>query len=128
MKKGLILIATLALCLIWAASPEARLGQSGGQFPFSQPPGTVRQAPGETPPVQRGRDYQEPARRQRPAASHRAPAKAAGPLHGNYKSMRYHHPDCRFYNCKTCIRTFNSAAQARDAGYSPCGLCDDSQD
>lgn len=42
---------------------------------------------------------------------------------GNIKSMKFHHPGCRHYDCKNCIRSFSDRKAAIDAGYKPCGQC-----
>lgn len=44
-------------------------------------------------------------------------------VHGNVKSHKYHNVNCRYYSCKNCSRTFGSATEARNAGYSPCQIC-----
>ena len=43
--------------------------------------------------------------------------------HGNIKSRKFHSPNCRYYNCKSCTIIFKSKKEAERAGYSPCGLC-----
>lgn len=50
---------------------------------------------------------------------------ADGPLRGNVRSKRYHHPSCGAYRCKNCTRTFPSAEAAERAGFKPCGNCGD---
>lgn len=41
----------------------------------------------------------------------------------NVKTMKYHAPGCKFYNCKTCTKFFKSPEAAKKAGYVPCGVC-----
>lgn len=41
----------------------------------------------------------------------------------NVKTMKYHAPGCKFYNCKTCTKFFKTPAAAKKAGYEPCGVC-----
>lgn len=45
------------------------------------------------------------------------------PLHGNYKTMKYHNQYCDHYDCRTCTKIFKSKAAAEKAGYSACGKC-----
>lgn len=42
---------------------------------------------------------------------------------GNVKTFKYHKSTCRFYNCKDCIRHFNTREEALDAGYEACKKC-----
>jgi hypothetical protein len=50
---------------------------------------------------------------------------AAGkPLHGNTHSHVFHQSTCRYYSCTNCTVNFDSAREAMDSGYRPCGLCD----
>ncbi|SDP81883.1 thermonuclease family protein [Desulforhopalus singaporensis] len=43
--------------------------------------------------------------------------------HGNVKSHNFHSPNCRNYNCKNCIQSFNRREDAIKSGYSACGMC-----
>jgi len=43
--------------------------------------------------------------------------------HGNVKSKVFHHPGCRWYNCKNCTRVFYSREEAINAAYRPCKIC-----
>lgn len=45
------------------------------------------------------------------------------PLHGNFKTMKYHNAQCDHYDCKTCTKIFRTKAAAEKAGYVPCGKC-----
>lgn len=45
------------------------------------------------------------------------------PLHGNYKTMKYHNEFCDHYNCRTCTKIFKNKAAAEKAGYTACGKC-----
>ncbi|MCP3943979.1 MAG: hypothetical protein GY710_21210 [Desulfobacteraceae bacterium] len=42
---------------------------------------------------------------------------------GNVQSLKFHRPDCRYYNCKKCTVKFKTRAAAVHAGYVPCGVC-----
>lgn len=42
---------------------------------------------------------------------------------GNVKTRKFHNPGCRFYNCRDCVRSFNSRNDALAAGYDACGKC-----
>jgi endonuclease YncB( thermonuclease family) len=48
---------------------------------------------------------------------------APGPLHGNTRSMVFHRPGCRNYDCKNCTAVFKDAAEAAAAGYQQAGCC-----
>ncbi len=48
---------------------------------------------------------------------------AVGNVQGNTKSMVFHTPTCRYFNCKHCTRSFSSRDDAFRAGFSPCGIC-----
>lgn len=48
---------------------------------------------------------------------------ASGDYHGNIDSLKFHKPDCRYYNSKNCTRIFKSKEEAEKAGYSPCKIC-----
>jgi len=42
---------------------------------------------------------------------------------GNSNSKVFHHPRCRYYDCKNCIATFASKDDAVRAGYRSCKMC-----
>jgi len=42
---------------------------------------------------------------------------------GNPKSMKFHAPGCRYYNCKACVKRFNSMEEAEAQGYVACKRC-----
>tara|TARA_B100000614_G_C14556047_1_gene495563 strand:- start:2483 stop:3109 length:627 start_codon:yes stop_codon:yes gene_type:complete len=42
---------------------------------------------------------------------------------GNVKSMVFHQPSCKYFNCKNCTRAFPGRHEAIKAGYKPCGIC-----
>jgi endonuclease YncB( thermonuclease family) len=44
-------------------------------------------------------------------------------FHGNAKSMVFHSPGCKHYNCKSCTVELSSREAAIRAGYKPCGYC-----
>lgn len=46
-----------------------------------------------------------------------------GLYHGNIKSMTFHAPGCKAYNCKNCIMFFHNRDEAIRKGYRPCGMC-----
>jgi hypothetical protein len=67
-----------------------------------------------------------PASWLRPKSAPRTkPAPAAGQTvyHGNEKSLAFHQPGCRYYDCPDCTASFNSREQALEAGYEPCKVC-----
>ncbi|MGM0597690.1 MAG: Ada metal-binding domain-containing protein [Myxococcota bacterium] len=43
--------------------------------------------------------------------------------HGNTSSHVFHDPDCRYFDCKNCVKFFYTREQAIEAGYKPCGIC-----
>lgn len=43
--------------------------------------------------------------------------------HGNRKSMVFHTPKCRFYNCKNCTMIFHDRSQAIKSEFKSCGEC-----
>ena len=47
----------------------------------------------------------------------------AGAYHGNAKSMVFHAPGCKAYDCKNCTAIFPDRDAAIKAGYRPCGTC-----
>jgi len=53
----------------------------------------------------------------------REATQAKGPLHGNERSLVFHRPGCRDYDCKRCTARFVTPAAAERAGYRPCGRC-----
>lgn len=46
-----------------------------------------------------------------------------GQYHGNISSHVFHAPGCKHYNCKNCVKIFNSRDDAIKAGFKPCGIC-----
>ncbi len=44
-------------------------------------------------------------------------------VRGNVKSLKFHGPGCRYFDCKNCTKAFPSRHEAIKAGYSPCGIC-----
>lgn len=46
-----------------------------------------------------------------------------GPLHGNTESRLYHAPSCPNYGCKRCTAVFDTADEAKRAGYRPAADC-----
>jgi len=44
-------------------------------------------------------------------------------VRGNVKSMVFHQPECRYFDCKNCTKAFPGRHEAIKAGYSPCGIC-----
>ena len=48
---------------------------------------------------------------------------AAAKYHGNTSSKIFHQSSCRYYDCKNCMREFNSREAAIAAGYRPCKVC-----
>lgn len=81
-----------------------------------------RRERGKTPGSVRGPSTAKP----RPGAAHQAqgdPRTQAAPIQGNTSSKRFHRRGCPGYGCKHCTRTFQSAKEARRAGFTPCGTC-----
>ena len=58
-----------------------------------------------------------------PSRSNRYQRSGAVIYSGNTDTLKFHHPDCRYYYCKACTRTFNSRQEALNAGYNPCQIC-----
>jgi len=52
-----------------------------------------------------------------------ASAADSGPYHGNARSLVYHGPGCRDYNCKNCTVVFESREAAEKAGFRPHAAC-----
>lgn len=54
-----------------------------------------------------------------------SPEKAVteGKYHGNIKSHVFHAPGCQHYDCKNCIKGFDSIDEAVSAGYRPHKQC-----
>ena len=50
-------------------------------------------------------------------------ADASTIYHGNTKTMTYHQPGCRYYNCQSCTAFFDSWEDAEHAGYKHCKVC-----
>jgi endonuclease YncB( thermonuclease family) len=47
----------------------------------------------------------------------------AGAYHGNSKSMVFHSPKCKFYDCKNCTAVFPDRDMVIKTGFRPCGEC-----
>ena len=41
----------------------------------------------------------------------------------NVKTMKYHKPGCKYYNCRDCTKFFKTPKAAQKAGYEPCKVC-----
>lgn len=41
----------------------------------------------------------------------------------NVKTMKYHKPDCKFYDCRDCTRFFKTPNAAQKAGFVACKVC-----
>lgn len=50
-------------------------------------------------------------------------AGTAAEYHGNVQSHVFHKSTCKYYDCKNCSESFDTAQAALDAGYKPCGTC-----
>jgi methylphosphotriester-DNA--protein-cysteine methyltransferase len=48
---------------------------------------------------------------------------AAEKLHGNTRTHVFHQSSCRYYSCPHCTVQFDTAAEAKQKGYRPCGWC-----
>jgi methylphosphotriester-DNA--protein-cysteine methyltransferase len=44
--------------------------------------------------------------------------------HGNTRSHVFHRSSCQYYSCRNCTAQFETAQEAIDNGYRPCGLCE----
>ncbi len=44
-------------------------------------------------------------------------------VRGNVKSLKFHGPGCRYFDCKNCTKAFPSRHEAIKTGYSPCKIC-----
>lgn len=49
--------------------------------------------------------------------------KIEGKYHGNVRSMVFHQSTCKDFNCKNCVKIFNTREEAIAEGYRPCGGC-----
>jgi methylphosphotriester-DNA--protein-cysteine methyltransferase len=50
-------------------------------------------------------------------------SQASDPFHGNSRTRVFHQSSCRYYSCSNCTVTFDTAHEARESGYRPCGFC-----
>ncbi len=50
-------------------------------------------------------------------------AVAAESYHGDVKSKIFHNPDCRDFNCESCVEIFETREDAIEIGYRPCKKC-----
>ncbi|HEX7485818.1 MAG TPA: thermonuclease family protein, partial [Vicinamibacterales bacterium] len=71
------------------------------------------------PWVQRRQHAPSPAPRSPKALA----SQSAGPFHGNVKSMVFHRPGCRNYDCRQCTAIFATREDARSHGFRPAGDC-----
>lgn len=55
--------------------------------------------------------------------SNRKKMEIGGKYNGNVKSHVFHAPGCQHYNCKNCIKSFNSIDEAIGSGYRPHTQC-----
>lgn len=51
------------------------------------------------------------------------PAKGTILYRGNIRSMTFHSPGCRYYDCRACTVILKSRDEAINLGYQPCKLC-----
>jgi hypothetical protein len=42
---------------------------------------------------------------------------------GNIKTFAFHKPECRHYDCESCMAGFGTREDALRAGYRPCRVC-----
>jgi endonuclease YncB( thermonuclease family) len=75
------------------------------------------------PPWVERRHQASPKASARPAPPTAKASSAAGPFHGNVKSMVFHAPACPNYNCKQCTAVFATAQEAVAKGFRPAGDC-----
>lgn len=114
------------------AKPEQPSGQAEepaqqtDQQPEPQPEKSTQQP--EEKPVQQP-ETSQPAEttptEEKPPVQTNPPAQSSGTYVGSVESDKYHVPDCRF--AKKILPEneiwFDSADDARNAGYGPCGVC-----
>ncbi|MHC1724734.1 MAG: thermonuclease family protein [Syntrophobacteraceae bacterium] len=62
------------------------------------------------------------ANRQDTLPSHSAPRRSDY-YHGNTIDHVFHAPECKHYDCPTCIVPFKTRSEAIRARYKPCGIC-----
>ena len=48
---------------------------------------------------------------------------ASSPFSGNVKSKIFHKTSCRYYDCKQCVKYFDTREEAVNEGYRPCKVC-----
>ena len=48
---------------------------------------------------------------------------ASSPFSGNVKSKIFHKTSCRYYDCKQCVKYFDTRKEAISNGYRPCKVC-----
>ena len=75
------------------------------------------------PPWVERRHAAAPKAPARPAPPQARARSAAGPFHGNVKSMVFHAPGCPNYNCKQCTAVFATAQEAVAKGFRPAKDC-----
>lgn len=75
------------------------------------------------PPWVERRHQATPKAPARPAPPQARASSAAGPFHGNVKSMVFHAPGCPNYNCKQCTAVFATAQEAVAKGFRPAADC-----
>ena len=63
------------------------------------------------------------APRQATRTGHAVAGKPGTVYHGNLRSLIFHGPWCRYYDCKNCRSVFHSREQAIRRGYRPCKIC-----
>jgi len=79
--------------------------------------------PNPTPPWEFRQDARS-SENEQPSPSHsKKKSKEANYLHGDTVTHVFHSPDCKDYNCRSCIVPFKTRDQAIRAGYRPCDLC-----
>jgi methylphosphotriester-DNA--protein-cysteine methyltransferase len=47
---------------------------------------------------------------------------------GNTRSHVFHQSSCRYYACTNCTAKFDTAREAIEAGYRPCGVCNPAEE
>jgi methylphosphotriester-DNA--protein-cysteine methyltransferase len=52
-----------------------------------------------------------------------ATATSNATYHGNIKSKIFHIDSCRYYDCKKCVKSFETRVAAIKEGYRACKVC-----
>ena len=67
--------------------------------------------------------YNSPSSSRQSSSSKSSKTASYSSYHGNVRSHVFHGPGCQHFNCKNCIKQFNSITEAKQAGYRPHQQC-----